>query len=252
MINLQDLTKKTVVVTGGSSGIGKETAILLSKLGARIVLIARDEVKLMDTIKLLDGDNHGYISFDLLDFDNYKEMVSSICSKYGRISGFVHCAGVSKLLPLRNIKHKDIQELMEINYHSFMMSAHHITKKKYFDDTGSIVAVSSIAGDLSNKGLSIYSGSKGAINSSIRGLAQELASRNIRINAVAPGYLKTELTDKSSQAYTTEARDAIYDEYPLGEGSTIDVANLIGFLISDSSRWITGQTITIDGGFSLK
>lgn len=252
MINLVDLSNRTIVVTGGSSGIGKETAILLSKLGAKIVLVARDKEKLMDVIRLLEGDNHGYISFDLLDFDNYSELISSIYSQYGLVSGFVHCAGISKLLPLRNIRYKNIQEVMEINYYSFMMLAHYMTKKKYFHDSGSIVAVSSIASNLSKKGLSIYSGSKGAINSSIRGLAQELAARNIRINAVAPGYLKTELTEKFSQAYTTETRDAIYDEYPLGEGNTRDVANLIAFLISDSSRWITGQTITIDGGFSLK
>ena len=120
MINLIDFTGKTIIVTGASSGIGRETTILLSKLGATLILIARNKEKLSDTINSLDGEGHTDIAFDLTSFSKYSHLFSRVFENCGSISGFVHCAGFSKIIPLRNMSLNDLDEVMQINYHSFM------------------------------------------------------------------------------------------------------------------------------------
>jgi len=253
MINLIDFSGKTIIVTGASSGIGRETAILLSKLGAKLIIIARNKERLRDTVNSLEGEGHTDIAFDLTSFSEYSHLFSRIFENCDSVSGFVHSAGFSKLIPLRNIGLNDLDEMMKINYYSFILLAKELVKKKNVDPKGaSIVAISSISGDFSVKGLSIYSATKSSLNISIKALAQEYAQRNIRFNTVSPGWIRTELTEKVTQMFTSERIKKISEDYPLGPGEPIDVAKAAAFLLSDAARWITGTTLTIDGGATAK
>lgn len=253
MINLIDLTGKTIIVTGASSGIGRETAILLSKLGAKLIIIARNKEKLNDTINCLDGQGHIDIAFDLTHFLEYTHLFNRIFQNDDYVSGFVHCAGFTKVIPLRNIKLNDLDEMMKINFYSFILLAKEFVKKKNVDPNGaSMIALSSISGDFSVKGLLIYSASKSALNISVKALAQEYAQWNIRFNTVAPGWVRTELTDKATKALTSERVENVFESHPLGPGYPIDVAKAVAFLLSDAARWITGTTLIIDGGATTK
>jgi len=253
MINLVDLTGKTIIVTGASSGIGRETAILLSKLGARLILIARNKEKLRDTINSLDGSGHTDIAFDLTNFSEYSHLFSRIFENCSRVSGLVHSAGFSKNIPLKNMSLNDLDKMMKINYYSFMLLAKEFVKKKnVHPDGASVVAISSISGDFSLKGLSIYSATKSSLNISVKALAQEYAQWNIRFNTVSPGWIKTELTDKAIRALTSERVENVIKSHPLGPGYSIDVAKAVAFLLSDAARWITGTTLTVDGGVTTK
>jgi len=253
MINLIDFTGKTIIITGASSGIGRETAILLSKLGAKLIIIARNKEKLRDTINSLDGEDHTGIAFDLTSFSEYSHLYSRIFENCGSVSGFVHCAGFSKTIPLRNMSLSDLDEMMKVNYYSFMLLAKEFVKKKnVHPDGASIVAISSISGDFSVKGKSIYSATKSSLNISVKALAQEYAQWNIRFNAVSPGWVRTELTDKATRVLTSERLENVFENHPLGPGYPIDVAKAVAFLLSDAARWITGTTLTIDGGATTK
>jgi len=253
MINLIDLTGKTIIVTGASSGIGRETAILLSKLDAKLILIARNKEKLWDTINSLDGEGHTDIAFDLTSFSEYSHLFNRIFQNCGSISGFVHCAGFSKTIPLRNMSLNDLDEMMKVNYYSFMLLAKEFVRKKNVDPRGaSVVAISSISGDFSVKGLSIYSATKSSLNISVKALAQEYAQWNVRFNTVSPGWVRTELTDKATQVLTSERLKNVFENHPLGPGDPIDVAKAVAFLLSDAARWITGTTLIIDGGVTTK
>ena len=253
MINLIDFSGKTIIVTGASSGIGRETAIFLSKLGAKLIIIARNKEKLRGTINSLDGEGHTDIAFDLTNFSEYSHLYSRIFENCGSISGFVHSAGFSKLIPLRNMGLNDLDDMMKINYYSFMLLAKEFVKKKNVDPEGaSVVAISSISGDSSVKGLSIYSATKSSLNISVKALAREYAQWNIRFNTVSPGWVRTELTDKATRELTSDRLKKLIENYPLGPGYPIDVAKAVAFLLSDAARWITGITLTIDGGATTK
>jgi NAD(P)-dependent dehydrogenase (short-subunit alcohol dehydrogenase family) len=253
MINLIDLSGKTIIVTGASSGIGRETAILLSKLGAKLILIARNKERLRDVINSLEGKDHVEIAFDLSSFSEYRYLFSRIFEHGSRISGFVHSAGFSKIIPLRNINLNDLEEMMKVNYYSFMLLAKEFVRKKNVDPEGaSVVAISSISGDFSVKGHSIYSATKSSLNVSVKALAQEYAPWKIRFNTVSPGWVRTELTDKANRVLTRERLKNVFENYPLGPGEPIDVAKAVAFLLSEAARWITGTTLVIDGGATTK
>lgn len=246
------LKNKLIIVTGASSGIGRATSILCSRLGARVILIARNKERLAHVYKELSGEGHHVISFDVTELSTIPDIVQEIKLKSGKIDGFVHSAGISITLPLRANKPEKLMKIFTVNTGSAFEFVRILSKKKYSNDSASFVLLSSIMGVVGEIGLSSYCASKGALISGTKALALELAARKQRINCVSPAMVETEMLTKEFSVLTEEQIQSKVARHPLGFGSPEDVANSIVFLFSDSSKWITGTNLVVDGGFSAR
>jgi len=248
MINPMSLDGKRILVTGASSGIGRATAILCSRLGADVILVGRNMTKLKEVFASLDEGNHQILQYDLSDLNNIEKLMND-CVKDGRkLDGLVHSAGIGPTIPLGSINSKNMLEVMQINYFAFIELTRLFSKRKY-SNGGSIVAISSVASMAGTKCTSLYCGSKGALDSSIRSLSLELVYKNIRINSVLPSYIKTDMYNAVVELAGEEAQERLLSRQTLGLGTPEDVANAVAFLLSDASRFITGTALVVDGGY---
>ncbi len=245
-----DLSGKNILVTGASSGIGKVIAIFLSKVGANIILVARNEEKLKETYHELEPGNHSYYLIDLSHLDEIEGMIDTVCKDGRKLNGIVHSAGTSKTVPLQYLKLDDLKSIMTINFYSFLELVKHFSTRKYNDNGGNIVAISSISSRVGARGLTAYCASKGALESAIRPMALELAAKNIRINSIAPGMIKTPMYDGLTEIVNNKNFEAdIKKRQILGLGKPEDIAYTAAFLLSDASKFITGTSIIVDGGY---
>ena len=249
MHNVVNLTNKRIIVTGASSGIGMETAILCSKLGAKLILISRNNNKLEHVISLLEGNGHTYYPFDLNNLDDIEALIKKIVSDVGEIDGFVHSAGIGSTRPIKSLKPQFLSEVMSINYFSFIELIRCITKKNHFSEGLSIVGVSSISSQQGNKAKTAYCASKAAMDASVRCLAKELSEKKIRVNTVNPALIKTDIYQQflNNSGDSDDAKAILARQY-LGLGEPLDVANMIAFLLSNAAKFITGSSVNIDGG----
>jgi NAD(P)-dependent dehydrogenase (short-subunit alcohol dehydrogenase family) len=245
MSDIMNLKGKRILVTGASSGIGRAASILISQLGGQVILVGRNEQRLQETYHQLDGTGHLAISFDLCVFDKYSELFREILSEGDKLSGFVHCAGVAKVIPIRVVSYKAIMSTMEINYVSFMELVKYYCKGK-ISCGGSIVAVSAINAHYPQKCMSVYAASKGAVEMAVSSLAVELYEKDIRINTVVPGPIKTPMSAKFNEI--AEGEENIVGRQLMSMGEPEDVANMIVYLLSDMSKFITGRNFFVDGG----
>lgn len=246
---LIDLTDRKILVAGASSGIGAETSRLLSKLGASVILVARREPQLQETLSSLEGKGHAYYCQDLSLLDDIEPFVKHVIEDAGPLDGYVHCAGVSVYRPISLFTPDVVRNVMDINFGSFIEMVRSLTKRKRFNSGMSIVGVSSVASQQGNQTKTVYSASKAAMDAAVRCLGKELAPKEIRINTVAPALIKTAIFDelKASNTGAEDTENVIARQY-LGIGEPLDVANMIAFLLSNASRFITGSTVGIDGG----
>jgi NAD(P)-dependent dehydrogenase (short-subunit alcohol dehydrogenase family) len=250
---LNGLSDKNIIITGASSGIGRQIAIEASKQGANLILIARNREKLEETLSLLSNGRHFVFPFDVSDFPNMEPLVESIVSAAGVISGFVHSAGTEATIPLRNMKPEIYENIFRVNVIAAFELARLIAKKKNVDSRGgSFVFLSSVMGKLGKEGKVAYCSSKSALSGGVKAMALELSSRKIRCNAVLPGIVKTEMAERMFETLPEASVTEIVRQHPLGLGSPEDVAHLTVFLLSDKSKWITGSEIVIDGGYSAQ
>jgi len=246
-----DLSNRTILVTGASSGIGRATAILLSELGARIVLVARDVQRLEQTMSALSGSEHRVESFDLTAFDEIPRWLKNLATDLGGFYGLVHSAGVQSTQAVRFLDKVTVDEVMAINILSSMALAKGFRQKDVHNPNSSIVFVASVMGLVGQVARVAYSASKGALISMSRSLALELARDHIRVNCVAPGVVWTEMTENLQNSITPEQFSKIEAMHPLGIGQPLDVAYAIAFLLADTGRWITGSTLVVDGGYTI-
>ena len=250
--NPLDLAGSTVLVTGASSGIGRETAILLSTLGARVILAGRNQAKLDEAMSSLEGGGHKVASFDLAALQEIPRWIAAMAADSGPLSGIVHAAGKQLTAPIRFLSPQQMDDLMKINVHSAAMLVKGFCQKGCRTAHGSIVFISSVMGLVGKPGIAIYCATKAALSGLTRSLALELAPDGIRVNCVAPGFVQTEMLDSLWESLPADQFAAIERAHPLGFGMPRDVANAVAFLLADTGRWITGSTLLLDGGYSAQ
>ncbi len=252
MNGLIDLSQKRILVVGASSGIGKQTAITLSRVGAKITLVARNEEKLQNAISALEGDGHDYFIADVSDVNSVELLVKAVVAKEGPLDGMVYSAGVGTALPLMQSKPEKVQDAFNVNFFGFFEMVRQITRKGRFNPGMRIVGVSSCASLRGDKSKAIYSSSKAAMDSAIRCMAKELAEKAICINSVAPSMTATELYNRYVEKYgeDSETNKELLTRQYLGIAQPQDIANAIAFLISPAARFITGITMPVDGGLT--
>ncbi len=251
MYNPYSLVNKVILVTGASSGIGKATAIECSKLGASVIVTGRNEHRLNDTLKDLDvscGQRHQSLIADLSTEDNIADLVAIIPP----LDGVSSNAGIPSTLLIKFIKQETLMDTLNINTVSHVNLAKLLFKKKKLNQGASYVFTASIGGNTSfGPGNSVYGMSKAAINSFMRFCAIEFSTRMIRCNCVSPGMIVTPMTQNSS-TFTKEDYEKDAEKYLLKRyGRPEEVARTITFLLSDASSFITGDTILVDGGFTV-
>lgn len=249
MINPLDLSGKTILVTGASAGIGRETARLLSELGARLILVGRNVAALNETLHQLDGAGHFMESLDLGEVDSIPNRMNKITGEAGPLDGLVHCAGIQLILPLRALTLQKMDEILRVNFHAGIMLAKCLRQKAAHRKPASMVFMSSVMGSVGQPGRVAYSASKGALEAATRSLALELAPENIRVNCIAPAFVKTEAFVALSKTLSADQIHDIEKVHPLGIGEPRDVAGAVAFLVAGTGRWITGTTLVVDGGY---
>ena len=236
------LEGKTVLVTGASSGIGKEIAISCAKMGAKVVLNGRNETRLKETASQM-GEGHIILAKDLTAFDTIPEMVREL----PQLNGIVHCAGINELIPAKQVMEADVDRIMAINFKAPVLLQAEILRQKKLLRKASVVFIASIGSEAPIIGNSVYSASKGAIVSYSKSLMLELAPRQIRVNCISPGMIWTNLIEGDS--VTMEQLKEDEKKYPLQRyGQPSDVAGLAVYLLSDASEWMTGSNVRISGG----
>lgn len=241
-----ELTNKLILVTGAGSGIGRETSIVLSQQGARVIILDLNEKGLEETFASLVGSGHFVVTCDLTDFDTLHALIINIIKETGPIDGLVHCAGISSRRPLNVLNIDSFAKIMNVNFYSFVELTKLLTKKGFMTKCGSIVVMSSISSIKGYKAKTEYCVSKAAVDAFVRCMALELAPKRIRINSIMPGEVLTPLGIRSRQI--NEQSGATFLEQPLGPSEPYEIANTIAFLLSDATKTITGTSIVIDGG----
>ena len=243
------LKGKTVLITGASSGIGRATAIECSKMGANVIITARNEERLKETFSQLCGTGHIKIIADLAISEEIEKLAESV----GKLNGLVNNAGINKLLLPQFINEKDLNETLQINTIAPILLTQKLLKKKKLLDGSSIVFTSSIAGVYGvSPANSMYSASKGAINGFMMNVALDLIKKGIRCNSVNPGTIETELITAKGTV-SKEQLEEYKKKYPLGRfGKPEEIAYGIVYLLSDASAFVNGTSLVIDGGITLK
>ena len=240
------LDGKTILVTGASSGIGRATAILCSRMGAKVIVTGRNEARLQETLEGLSGDGHILIAADLADNASMARLVDGI----PQLDGIVHCAGIGHRKPCKAISADDIAKVMNANFNVAVLLQASLLVHKKINKEASIVFISSRTADIPTVANSLYSASKGALKSYAKCLSLELAPKTIRVNCICPAMVWTPLV--LNEGVSIEELQTEQTKYPLKRyGQPEDVANLAVFLLSDASSWMTGSSIDITGGSIL-
>ena len=235
------------MVTGASSGIGQETAIQCSKMGAQVLATARNVERLKETVSQMEGDGHKMIVADLTNQDDVNRLVGEVES----LKGLVLCAGKGMTSPFPFSTRDKYDEIFDVNFFAPVELFRLLVRKKKLEKDASVVFVSSIGGNGSySLGNGVYGASKAAVNSTMKFCARELASKKIRVNSVNPGMVNTKLIQGG--AISEEQHKIDMEKYPLKRyGEPEDIAFGIIYLLSDASSWVTGHSLVIDGGVTI-
>ena len=255
MYNPFSLENKVIIVTGASSGIGAQCAIDCSKMGARVVLVARNEERLKQTLEQCEEPSrHMILPLDLSSSDGLKEAIKDVVAKVGKINGVVNCAGMSSVTPLKLVTDELLDQFFRTNVYSAINLSKEVTRMGNYDKEHgcSIIFFASIMGLCGEKCKTMYSATKGALIAAARSMACELAKNKVRVNVVSPGAIETPINAKLPHMADPELRKELEDKHLLGLGECSDIANACIYLLSDAAKWVTGQNIIVDGGYTCK
>ncbi len=247
------LTGKRYLISGAASGLGRATSVLLARLGAELILLDINDEGLTATNELCGDATVHCITANLQNSSEIKPVIIDAVTKWGKLNGFVHLAGRPYVAPLKSINHNTSTDIFNLNtYAAIELAKVFISKNVYTGDSGSIVLISSVYGFVGSAANVVYAMSKAALHGVTKSLSIELASKNIRVNCVAPGFVKTKMLDTVSGSFNEEYYHTLNNLHPLGLGESEDVANAIAFLLSDMAKWITGTVLSVDGGFTAQ
>lgn len=234
-----------ILVVGATGGLGSAIARYLRAEGAELSLSGRDESKLSALSRELAAR---LCAVDVGTEPGRAQLVDAVEA----LDGVVFAAGVAPVAPVRYLKDADLEACLSINTVAPLLLARELLKKKKLNAGASLVWISSVAASRGTAGYAAYAASKAALEASARCLALELAPKGMRVNCVAPGMVETEMAEAVADCISGDALEAHLQAYPLGPGRPADVAAAVAFLLSQESRWVTGITLPVDGGFSIK
>lgn len=249
-INYSNLKDKLILVTGATSGIGNGVCTELLKAGAKVLGIGRDGTKIKNLT--LKSNQFTFIQFDLTNLNEIEGMFNECIKNHVKLDGIVLCAGREETIPLSVYRPEKIKALFDINLFSGVEILRLFSKKKFSNNESSAVFISSVMGELGQPGIVGYCATKSAILGVVKSSALELAKRKIRVNAVSPGVVKTPMSEHFFNVLEDDNIKRIESMHPLGIGEIEDITPLVLFLLSNQSKWITGQNIKVDGGYSVQ
>lgn len=250
--NPLDLSGGHYLVTGAASGIGRATAGLFAALGARVSLVDRDEAALGECAASLPGGPHDCHVHDLADVEGIDALVRRVVSTGGLLHGMVHAAGTQVAMPARDLKPETWRYILAVNTEAALALARNMARKRVCQGGGAVVFISSIMALAGGTGSVAYSMSKSALHGLARSLALELAPLGVRVNCIAPGFVRTPMLERLERSWDDAQRDAVEALHPLGFGEAEDIAHAAAFLAAATGRWITGTVLVVDGGYLAK
>lgn len=252
MRDLLQVKNRHYLVTGAASGIGRATSLLLSEMGAKVLLVDINEDGLLKVQSECQGETD-ILVLNLIDADSIKGAVKEKVTTFGKLNGFVHCAGLPYIAPLKVVNPEKTEKLYKLNtYAAIELAKVCSSKQVYAGEAGSFVLISSVYGIVGSAANVGYAMSKGAIVAITKSLAMELAGNGIRVNCVAPGFIKTPMAKQVDGMMDDSYDKRLAALHPMGLGQPEDIANAILFLFSDMSKWMTGAVLNVDGGFTAQ
>ena len=248
---MESLQGHVALVTGASQGIGRACAVTLAKAGATVALAARNADKLKDAVSQIEGEGGKAAAFplDVSSEDAIKSAVKTIAAQMGKIDILVNNAGITRDGLLLRMKRADWEDIFTTNLTAPFLLTQAVLGGMMKQRWGRIINISSIVGEIGAAGQANYASSKAGLIGFTLSVAREVASRNITVNAVAPGYIVTAMTD----AMTEDQKKAVTEQIPLGRvGTDLDIANAVRFLAGNEAAYITGHVLDVNGGLHMK
>lgn len=253
MDDLLNIRDRRFLITGAASGIGKATTQILANLGAELILVDYNEEGLHQFIKQQSSDKLHPLVLDLSEPEQIRPAIENAVKKYGKLNGMAHIAGIPYITPLKAIQREKADKLYRVNqYAAVELIKTFASNKIHSNDGESAVLISSVYGVVGSAANVAYAMTKAAIIGITKALSIELASKRIRVNCIAPGFIKTKMMEENSFRFDDEYMQRLNNLHPLGLGEAEDIANGVVFLLSDMSKWMTGAVVNIDGGFTAQ